>query len=153
MTAENRTPGETRHVHVREVGPRDGFQNEPGTIATADKITLINALFEEATLFVSASETHNKRNLNRAVAETMADVQLMGKRIAAEDLTFCSVIATAFGCPFEGKVGMGRVLDLAEQFAESGRLRSASVTPLACATRRTQETSSEPPSSGSPASR
>jgi hydroxymethylglutaryl-CoA lyase len=179
VTADNRTPGETRHVQVREVGPRDGFQNEPETIATADKITLINALgragfkrievasfvrpdvipqlsdgvgvlhgidvpddvarmvlvpnsrgldnaleerewFEEATLFVSASETHNKRNINRTVAETMADVQVMGKRIAAEDLTFCSVIATAFGCPFEGKVPMDRVLDLAEQFAESG---------------------------------
>ena len=36
--------GETRRVHVREVGPRDGFQNEPETIATADKIRLIDAL-------------------------------------------------------------------------------------------------------------
>ena len=164
---------------MREVGPRDGFQNEPETIATPDKIALINALgragfkrievasfvrpdvipqlsdgvsvlrgidvpddvarmvlvpnsrgldnalkerslFEEATLFVSASETHNKRNINRTVAETMTDVQVMGKRILAEDLTFCSVIATSFGCPFEGKVPMGRVLDLAEQFAQAG---------------------------------
>jgi hydroxymethylglutaryl-CoA lyase len=176
---DNRTPGETRHVHVREVGPRDGFQNEPETIATSDKIRLIDALgragfkrievasfvrpdvipqlsdgvdvlhgidvpddvsrmvlvpnsrgldnamkersyFEEATLFVSASETHNKRNVNRSVAETMTDVQAMGKRIMAEDLTFCSVIATSFGCPFEGKVPMDRVLDIAEQFAEAG---------------------------------
>jgi hydroxymethylglutaryl-CoA lyase len=179
VIADNRTPGETRHVHVREVGPRDGFQNEPETIATPDKIRLIDSLgragfkrievasfvrpdvipqlsdgvevlhgidvpddvarmvlipnsrgldnaleersyFEEATLFVSASETHNKRNINRTVAETMADVQVMGKRILAEDLTFCSVIATSFGCPFEGKVPMERVLDLAEQFAEAG---------------------------------
>jgi len=175
----NSTDGEARRVHVREVGPRDGFQNEPETIATADKIRLINALgragfkrievasfvrpdvipqlsdgvevlrgidvpddvarmvlipnskgldnalkerhlFEEATLFVSASQTHNKRNVNRTVEETMADVQVMGKRILAEDLTFCSVIATSFGCPFEGKVEMERVLDLAEQFAEAG---------------------------------
>jgi hydroxymethylglutaryl-CoA lyase len=178
-TYPNSTDGETRRVHIREVGPRDGFQNEPETIATADKIRLINALgragfkrievasfvrpdvipqlsdgvqvlhgidlpddvarmvlipnskgldnalkerqhFEEATLFVSASQTHNKRNVNRTVEETMADVQVMGKRIVAEDLTFCAVIATSFGCPFEGKVEMGRVLDLAEQFAEAG---------------------------------
>jgi hydroxymethylglutaryl-CoA lyase len=181
--SENRYPnsvaGETRRVHVREVGPRDGFQNEPETIATPDKIRLINSLgragfkrievasfvrpdvipqladgvevlhsidlpddvarmvlipnsrgldnalrerehFEEATLFVSASQTHNKRNINRTVEETMADVAVMGKRILAEDLTFCSVIATSFGCPFEGKVEMGRVLDLAEEFAEAG---------------------------------
>ncbi len=178
-TFENATAGETRRVHVREVGPRDGFQNEPETIATADKIRLIDSLgragfkrievasfvrpdvipqlsdgvavlhgidvpddvarmvlipnsrgldnalkerehFEEATLFVSASETHNKRNINRTVAETMADVQVMGKRIVADDLTYCAVIATSFGCPFEGRVEMARVLDLAEQFAESG---------------------------------
>jgi hydroxymethylglutaryl-CoA lyase len=178
-TFPNSTDGETRRVHIREVGPRDGFQNEPETIATPDKIRLINALgragftrievasfvrpdvipqlsdgvevlrgidvpddvarmvlipnsrgldnalaarelFEEATLFVSASETHNKRNINRTVAETMADVAVMGKRIVAEDLTFCAVIATAFGCPFEGAVPMERVLDLAEQFAAAG---------------------------------
>jgi hydroxymethylglutaryl-CoA lyase len=176
---DNRTAGEARRVHVREVGPRDGFQNEPETISTADKIALINALgtagftrievasfvrpdvipqlsdgvevlrgidvpdsvekmvlipnsrgldnalavrelFDDATLFVSASETHNARNINRTIAETMADVVVMAKRILAEDLKFCSVIATSFGCPFEGKVPMERVLDLAEQFAAAG---------------------------------
>jgi hydroxymethylglutaryl-CoA lyase len=179
MTYANATEGETRRVHIREVGPRDGFQNEPEVISTPDKIDLINSLgragytrievasfvrpdvipqlsdgvevlrgidlpdtvdrmvlipnsrgldnalqvrdlFEEATLFVSASETHNKKNINRTVAETMDDVRVMGKRILADDLTFCAVIATSFGCPFEGKVPMDRVLGLAEQFAEAG---------------------------------
>ena len=178
-TYPNSTAGETRRIHVREVGPRDGFQNEPETIATPDKIRLIDALgragfkrievasfvrpdvipqlsdgvevlhgidvpddvarmvlvpnsrgldnalrerayFEEVALFVSASQTHNQRNINRTVEETMADVKLMGKRILAEDLTFCSVIATSFGCPFEGAVPMDRVLGLAEEFAEAG---------------------------------
>jgi hydroxymethylglutaryl-CoA lyase len=179
MTQDNRSAGETRRVHIREVGPRDGFQNEPEIIATPDKIRLINELgkagfkrievasfvrpdvipqlsdglevlrgidvpddvarmvlvpnskgldnalqardlFEDIALFVSGSETHNKRNINRTIAETMDDVKLMGKRIVAEDLTFCAVIATSFGCPFEGKVPMDRVLDIAEQFAEAG---------------------------------
>jgi hydroxymethylglutaryl-CoA lyase len=179
MTGDNRTDNETRRVQIREVGPRDGFQNEPETIATADKIRLVNALgragftrievasfvrpdvipqlsdglevlrgidvpdevarmvlvpnsrgldnalaardlFEEIALFVSASETHNSRNINRTIAETMADVKVMGKRIVAEDVGFCAVIATSFGCPFEGQVPMDRVLDLAEQFAEAG---------------------------------
>lgn len=179
QTLPNSTDQETRRVHVREVGPRDGFQNEPETISTGDKIKLIDSLgragfkrievasfvrpdvipqlsdgvevlhgidvpddvermvlipnsrgldnalkerehFEDATLFVSASQTHNKRNINRTVEETMADVAVMGPRIVAEDLKFCAVIATSFGCPFEGKVEMGRVLDLAEQFAEAG---------------------------------
>jgi hydroxymethylglutaryl-CoA lyase len=177
--SDNSTPGETRRVHVREVGPRDGFQNEPETIATPDKIRLINALgqagyqrievasfvrpdvipqladgvavlrgidlpdgvqrqvlipngrgldnalevrdlFDEVALFVSASETHNARNINRTVDETMADVKVMAPRIHDAGLRLCSVIATAFGCPFEGKVELDRVLDLAERFAEAG---------------------------------
>jgi hydroxymethylglutaryl-CoA lyase len=166
-------------VHIREVGPRDGFQNEPEHIATLDKIRLINALgrtgftrievasfvrpdvipqlsdglavlsgidvpedvslmvlipnskgldnalhvrdkFREAAIFVSASETHNRKNVNRTVAQTMADNDVMAKRITAEGLRCAAVIATSFGCPFEGKVAMTHVLDIAEQFAEAG---------------------------------
>jgi hydroxymethylglutaryl-CoA lyase len=179
MMGDNRIPGEDRRVHIREVGPRDGFQNEPEIISTPDKIELINALgragftrievasfvrpdvipqlsdgvevlrgidvpdtvekmvlipnsrgldnalevrdlFQDATLFVSASQTHNKKNINRTVEETMADVKVMGKRLLAEDVKFCAVIATSFGCPYEGKMPMDRVLGLAEQFAEAG---------------------------------
>ncbi|MTD12491.1 hydroxymethylglutaryl-CoA lyase [Nakamurella sp. YIM 132087] len=166
-------------VQIREVGPRDGFQNEPETIPTADKIRLINGLgragfsrievasfvrpdvipqladgvevlhgidvpdsvslmvlvpnsrgldnalvqreyFHEVALFVSASETHNKKNVNRTVEESMADNDVLVKRVVAEDLTCAAVIATSFGCPYEGKVEMSRVLDLAERFAEHG---------------------------------
>lgn len=171
------------HVEIREVGPRDGFQNEPETIATADKIELINRLartglrrievasfvrpdvipqlsdgvevlrgihsqggvpddvslmvlvpnskgldnalkvretFSEVAIFVSASETHNKKNVNRTIAESMADNEIIAKRIVAEDLRCAAVIATSYGCPFEGKVPLQRVLDIAEQFAAAG---------------------------------
>jgi hydroxymethylglutaryl-CoA lyase len=179
MTLPNATEYANAAVKIREVGPRDGFQNEPETIPTPEKIRLIDALgrgglkrievasfvrpdvipqlsdgvavlkgidlpedvdrlvlvpnsrgldnalaqrdlFEEVALFVSASETHNGRNINRSVAETMADVKKMGVRIVADGIGFCAVIATSFGCPFEGKVPMDRVLGLAEQFAEAG---------------------------------
>lgn len=175
----NQTPGDDRVVSVREVGPRDGFQNEPETIATSDKISLINELgqtglkrievasfvrpdvipqlsdgidvlrglelpddvermvlipnskgldnalkvrelFDAATLFVSASESHNKANINRTVRQTMDDVKAMGSRVVSEGIKFSAVIATSFGCPYEGKVPMDRVLDLAEEFAEAG---------------------------------
>jgi len=170
---------QARHVHIREVGPRDGFQNEPETIATADKVELISALgragftrielasfvrpdvipqlsdgvevlkridlpagvermvlipnskgldnalrvrdlFDAAALFVSASQTHNKKNVNRSVEETMADVRVMGKRVLADGLKFCAVIATSFGCPFEGRVPIDRVLKIAGEFAAAG---------------------------------
>jgi hydroxymethylglutaryl-CoA lyase len=168
-----------RQVRIREVGPRDGFQNEPETIPTSDKVELIRALgragytrielasfvrpdvipqladgvevlsgaelpagvertvlipnsiglenalkvrdlFDAASVFVSASQTHNKKNINRTIEETMADVKVMGKRVRAEGLKLTAVIATAFGCPYEGRVPTGRVLDLAEQFAGAG---------------------------------
>ena len=47
-------------MRIREVGPRDGFQNEPEVIATDDKVRLIDALMRtglrriEATSFVRA---------------------------------------------------------------------------------------------------
>ena len=166
-------------VQIREVGPRDGFQNEPESIPTDDKVRLINSLgkagfkrieiasfvrpdvipqladgvdvlnridvpddvrlmvlvpnskgldnalkqrdlFHEVAIFVSASETHNKKNVNRTVDESMADNEVIAKRIVAEGLDCAAVIATSFGCPFEGKVEMSRVLDLAERFAAAG---------------------------------
>jgi hydroxymethylglutaryl-CoA lyase len=166
-------------VHIREVGPRDGFQNEPELISTEHKLELIQALagagfrrievasfvrpdvipqladgrqvlerlrvpenvqlmvlvpnsrgldnalamrntFHEVAIFVSASETHNQKNVNRAVAQSMVDNAMMARRIKAEGLRCAAVIATSFGCPYEGKVPLPRVLDLAEQFAESG---------------------------------
>jgi hydroxymethylglutaryl-CoA lyase len=168
-----------RRVRIREVGPRDGFQNEPESIPTGDKIELVRALgrvgytrielasfvrpdvipqladgvevlrgaqlpdgieravlipnsrglenalkvrelFDAASVFVSASQTHNKKNVNRTIEETMADVKVMGDRVRAEGLKLTAVIATAFGCPYEGKVPLARVLDLAQQFADAG---------------------------------
>ena len=85
-----------------------------------DRALAVRDLFDEAALFVSASQTHNGKNVNRTVEQTMADVKVMGKRIMAEGLTFCAVIATAFGCPYEGRVPQERVLGLAEEFAAAG---------------------------------
>jgi hydroxymethylglutaryl-CoA lyase len=50
----------------------------------------------------------------------MADNAVMMERIKDAGLYASAVIATSFGCPFEGKVPMDRVLDLAEQFAAMG---------------------------------
>lgn len=178
MNSDGRT-ALPRRVRIREVGPRDGFQNEPESIPTGDKIDLVRALgrvgytrielasfvrpdvipqladgvevlrgaqlpdgiertvlipnsrglenalkvrelFDAASVFVSASQTHNKKNINRTIEETMADVRVMGDRVRAEGLKLTAVIATAFGCPYEGKVPLARVLDLAEQFADAG---------------------------------
>jgi hydroxymethylglutaryl-CoA lyase len=172
-------PNGAEQVRIREVGPRDGFQNEPEIISTENKIRLIHALlraglrrlevasfvradvipqladgvevleridvpagvdltvlvpnsrglahalkarehFQEVVIFVSASETHNRKNVNRTVAETMGDNRAMVKTILREGLACEAVVATSFGCPYEGRVALERVVSLAEQFAEWG---------------------------------
>lgn len=166
-------------VNIREVGPRDGFQNEPDTIPTSDKVRLIEALaaaglkrlevtsfvradvipqladagevltrirvpddvrlsvlvpnlrgletalrhrqrFHEVGVFVSASETHNKRNINRSVAESMSELARMIPLATSEGLYCEAVIAVAFGCPYEGRIALERVLELAASLVAAG---------------------------------
>jgi len=172
-------------VRIREVGPRDGFQNEPEVIATERKVELIDALartglgrlevtsfvradvipqladaaavlaaidvpedvsvsvlipnergldaalkelergvgerpaFDEVNVFLSASETHNRKNVNRTIAESLAGVEQVLRRARQAGLRCEGVISTSFGCPYEGEVPVERVLEIA------GRLRDA----------------------------
>ena len=166
-------------VRLREVGPRDGFQNEPEVIATADKVRLIGMLgdagfkrieltsfvrpdvvaqladaeqvlagferregvaysvlisnrrgldralalrerFDEVNLFLSASETHNAKNVNRTIAESLQEIEQVIERSRAEGLRCEGVISTSFGCPYEGEVPVERVLEIAERLAAAG---------------------------------
>jgi hydroxymethylglutaryl-CoA lyase len=166
-------------VRVREVGPRDGFQNEPEVIPTAEKVRLIGMLaatglrrievtsfvrpdvvaqladaeqvlaqvervegvsfsvlipnergldralaqrerFDEVNLFLSASETHNRRNVNRSIADSLAGLERVIERARAEGLRCEGVISTSFGCPYEGEVPVERVLEIAERLAGAG---------------------------------
>ncbi|HWW66958.1 MAG TPA: hydroxymethylglutaryl-CoA lyase [Solirubrobacterales bacterium] len=168
-----------QRVRVREVGPRDGFQNEPETIATAEKVRLIDMLsgsglerievssfvrpdvvpqladaeqvlaavrrregvafsvlvpnergleralemrerFDEVSVFLSASETHNRRNVSRSVEESLSGLERT-LAIAREAGLRCEgVISTSFGCPYEGYVAPERVFEVAERLAAAG---------------------------------
>jgi hydroxymethylglutaryl-CoA lyase len=166
-------------VRIREVGPRDGFQNEPETIATHDKVRLIDQLgrtglkrievtsfvrpdvipqladaaavleaidlpddvsvsvlvpnergleralehrdrIHEVNVFLSASETHNRRNVNRSIAESLDGVARVLERARGEGLRCEGVISTAFGCPYEGWVEPDRVADIARALVDAG---------------------------------
>jgi hydroxymethylglutaryl-CoA lyase len=166
-------------VRIREVGPRDGFQNEPETIATAEKVRLIDLLsasglrrievtsfvrpdvipqladaaevlaaverregvsfsilipnrrgleralemrdrFDEVSVFLSASETHNRHNVNRSVEESIAGLEETLAAAGKAGLRREGVIATSFGCPYEGEVPVDRVLELAERLLAAG---------------------------------
>jgi hydroxymethylglutaryl-CoA lyase len=166
-------------VRIREVGPRDGFQNEPEVIATDDKVRLIDALartgvkrlevtsfvradvipqladaaevlqridipddvavtvlipnergfdnalalrdrFQEINCFLSASETHNRRNVNRSIEESLAGLERVIGRARDEGLRVEGVISTSFGCPYEGRVPPERVFAIARRLRDAG---------------------------------
>jgi hydroxymethylglutaryl-CoA lyase len=166
-------------VKIREVGPRDGFQNEPEVIATADKVRLIEMLaatglrrlevtsfvradvipqladagevleraripeevsvsvlipnergldaalehrdrIDEVNVFLSASESHNKHNVNRTIEESLAGVEKVLGRARAEGLRCEGVISTSFGCPYEGDVDPARVFEIAGRLVAAG---------------------------------
>jgi hydroxymethylglutaryl-CoA lyase len=166
-------------VRIREVGPRDGFQNEPEILATEDKVRLIELLagtglrrievtsfvrpdvipqladaeqvlerielppevsasvlipnergleralrhrerFQEVNGFLSASETHNQKNVGRSVSESLDGLRRVFARATAEGFRCEGVISTSFGCPYEGHVPAERVLEIARALAEAG---------------------------------
>ncbi len=166
-------------MRIREVGPRDGFQNEPEVIATEDKVRLVEMLartglerlevtsfvrgdvvpqlsdgrevlkaaeipdavavsvlvpnergleaalglrerIDEVNLFLSASETHNRKNVNRSIEESLTGLERVVARALDAGLRCEGVISVAFGCPYEGEVPVDRVLAIAERLAAAG---------------------------------
>src|SRR5437660_72785 len=172
-------PSLPRRVSIRKVGPRDGFQNEPEVVPTADKVRLIELLgqtglgrievtsfvrpdvipqladaeqvleeitlpdevsvsvlipnergleralrhrdrFQEINGFLSASETHNRKNVGHSIAESLEGLQRTFARAREEGLRCEGVISTSFGCPYEGPVPVSRVLEIAGELVAAG---------------------------------
>lgn len=65
-----------------------------------------------AAVFVSASESHNRKNVNRSVEESLAGFQEVVGPARARGLEVRGYVSTAFGCPYEGKVDPGRVAEV-----------------------------------------
>ena len=179
-------PGLPQAVRIREVGPRDGFQNEPEVIATAEKVRLVDLLartglrrlevtsfvrpdvipqlsdavevlgaidvpsdvaisvlvpnakgldaalalleahplqrraFDEVNVFLSASESHNRANVNRSVEESLGGLESVLPRAREAGLRCEGVISVSFGCPYEGRVDPARVFGIAERLIAAG---------------------------------
>jgi hydroxymethylglutaryl-CoA lyase len=163
-------------ISVREVGPRDGLQNEEPVPATA-KIALIDQLaktgvgrieavsfvraeaipqmadadevwagvtknpavrysalapnlrgarraldagFTEVEAVVSASDTHNRKNVNRSTEQSLDEIAVMIGEAHERGATLQVVVATAWGCPYEGDVPVARVLAVAGRAVADG---------------------------------
>jgi hydroxymethylglutaryl-CoA lyase len=75
---------------------------------------------DELEAVVSASETHNRRNLRRSVTETVDEIA--GVILLAHEAGRPAEagVATAFGCPYEGDVDPARVAGLARRLLDLG---------------------------------
>ena len=168
-----------RAVRIREVGPRDGFQNEPEVIPTAEKVRLIEQLgasglprievtsfvrpdvipqladaeevleavhlppevavsvlipnergleralahrarFQEVNGFLSASESHNQKNVGRSIEASLSGLERTFASARAEGLRCEGVISVSFGCPYEGLVPPERVFEIAARLVGAG---------------------------------
>jgi hydroxymethylglutaryl-CoA lyase len=163
-------------VSVREVGPRDGLQNE-SPVSTGAKVELVDALsntgvrrieavsfvhpraipqmadadevwkqitrhddvrysalvpnlrgaqraldagFREIEVVVSASDTHNRKNINRSTDESLDDIAELVANAHASGVSVQVIVATAWGCPYEGDVATERVVAVASRAIRDG---------------------------------
>ncbi|MEW2444423.1 hydroxymethylglutaryl-CoA lyase [Micromonospora marina] len=168
-------------VSIREVGPRDGLQNEE-PIPTDAKVRLLDALsrtgvrrieavsfvhpkaipqmadadevwqraekvdgvrysalvpntrgaqralaagFTEIEVVVSASDTHNRRNVNRFTDESLDDIAELIDLLHGAGATAEVIVATSFGCPYEGDVDPRRLAAIVDRVARDGADRVA----------------------------
>jgi hydroxymethylglutaryl-CoA lyase len=163
-------------ISVREVGPRDGLQNED-PVPTDAKIELIDRLsatgvrrieavsfvrpeaipqmadasevwqritkapsvrysalvpnlrgatraldsgLTEIEAVVSASDTHNRKNVNRGTEESLDDIAVIFDRAHQRGATCQVIVSTAWGCPYEGDVPVARVVRVAGRAVADG---------------------------------
>ena len=80
---------------------------------------LAAAGLDEVHFAFAATETFNRRNQNASVEESVAAAERIAERARADGIRVTVTIGVAFGCPFEGPVDPGHVVDLAERLAPS----------------------------------
>ncbi len=78
------------------------------------------AKVDEIVLVVSASETHNRANVRRSVAESFAGFREVFDVLRGSDTGVTGAIATAFGCPFEGAIAESQVLECVARYVDLG---------------------------------
>jgi hydroxymethylglutaryl-CoA lyase len=166
-----------KNVTIKEVGPRDGLQNEKQLVLSEDKIAWINSLSEtglsyvevssfvnpkwipqladasevlrgikrnkgvtyaalvpnikgldraleadvdEVSVFMSASEGHNRSNINKSIAETYPVLEEVVKEAKMAGKTVRGYVSTVIACPYDGFVKPTQVREVADRLFSMG---------------------------------
>lgn len=166
-----------KNVSIKEVGPRDGLQNESEMVPTDAKVEWINMLsdsgtsyieissfvhpdwipqlkdatevakrikrnpnvtyaalvpnntgleralevdIDEVCLFLSASETHNKNNINKTIDETYPILESVSNDSKKANKTVRGYVSTVFGCPYEGEIDVNKVITICDRLFTMG---------------------------------
>lgn len=80
----------------------------------------VAARVDAMVVFLSASESHNRKNLNRPIDHSLADVAEVTRIAEAARIPVHAALSVCFGCPFEGEVPLAQVLRIAEDLAMLG---------------------------------
>ena len=75
---------------------------------------------DEMVVFLSASQSHNRKNVNRSIEESLGDFEAVARVAEEAGMPVHGAISTAFGCPFEGDVPAAQVAGIARRFLELG---------------------------------
>ncbi|MCA9588809.1 MAG: hydroxymethylglutaryl-CoA lyase [Myxococcales bacterium] len=79
-----------------------------------------NAGVREIAVFLSASETHNKKNVNKSIADTLAEFEETVRPALDHGMKVRGYLSTVWGCPYEGDVDPKRAIDIAVKLHEMG---------------------------------
>ncbi|SFU57998.1 hydroxymethylglutaryl-CoA lyase [Alicyclobacillus macrosporangiidus] len=71
-------------------------------------------------VFLSASETHNRKNINKSISDTYPVLAPVISGAKAAGLPVRGYVSTAFGCPYEGRVAVDQVVGIACRLLELG---------------------------------
>jgi len=80
----------------------------------------LSAGLREIAVFMSASETHNRKNTNKSIADSLHTFAEVVKPAREAGLSVRAYVSTVWGCPYEGDVPLATSLGIARQLLELG---------------------------------
>ncbi len=99
----------------------------PATVSTSALVPNLKGLdaakragIKTIALFMSATESHSKKNINKSISEALSTVSEVAQQARADNLRIRAYLSVVFVCPYEGKVDPVKVSALAKQLFDIG---------------------------------